>query len=149
MINELAWAGTYASANDEWIELFNTSNGAINLTGWTLTDGGDIRINLQGTISSKGYFLLERTDNSTIVDISANQIYRGNLRNSGEALRLTDPSGSLVDSANGGGGSWPAGDPSLELVEPGMMRQEIQSRVLRDEKTLSYCHHRLQPIFPN
>lgn len=110
LINELAWAGTFASPNDEWIELFNTSNEAINLTGWTLTDGGDIRISLQGTISSKGYFLLERTDNSTIADISANQIYRGNLRNSGETLRLTDPSGSLIDSANGGGGSWPAGD---------------------------------------
>lgn len=110
LINELAWAGTIASANDEWIELFNTSNDAINLNGWTLTDGGDIRINLQGTISPRGYFLLERTDNSTIVDISANQIYRGNLRNSGETLRLTDPSGSLVDSANGGGGPWPAGD---------------------------------------
>ncbi len=110
LINELAWAGTFASANDEWIELFNTSNEAINLNGWTLTDGGDIRINLGGTISPKGYFLLERTDNSTIVDISANQLYRGNLRNSGETLRLTDPSGSLIDSANGGGGSWPAGD---------------------------------------
>ena len=123
MINELAWAGTFASANDEWIELYNTSNEAINLTGWTLTDGGDIRINLHGTISSRGYFLLERTDNSTIVDISANQIYRGNLRNSGETLRLTDPTGSLVDSANGSGGSWPAGDAasrkSMERVGQG------------------------------
>jgi hypothetical protein len=112
LINELAWAGTTASANDEWIELFNNSGSPINLSSWTLTDGGDIRINLGGTITSRGYFLLERTDNSTISDIGAQQIYRGSLRNSGETLRLFDPSGAMIDSANGNGGSWPAGDAS-------------------------------------
>jgi hypothetical protein len=44
IINELAWAGTVASAHDEWIELFNPSGAPINLNGWSLTDGGDIRI---------------------------------------------------------------------------------------------------------
>ena len=123
LINEVAWAGTLASANDEWIELFNNSSSTINLSGWTLTDGGDIRISLGGAITSRGYFLLERTDNSTISDIGANQIYRGSLRNSGETLRLLDPSGALIDRANGGGGAWPAGDAasrkSMERAGPG------------------------------
>jgi hypothetical protein len=112
VINEVAWSGTLASANDEWIELLNTSNSPINLDGWTLSDGGDIQIHLRGTIHPKGYFLLEPTDNSTIVDIDAQQIYRGSLRNSGETLRLKDPGGALVDSANGDGGAWPAGETS-------------------------------------
>ena len=112
IINELAWAGTVASPHDEWIELFNPSGTPINLNGWSLTDGGDIRISLKGSIAAHSYFLLERTDNSTIADIPADQIYTGSLRNSGETLSLKDPSGNLIDSANKGGGSWPAGNSS-------------------------------------
>jgi hypothetical protein len=110
MINEVAWAGTMASAHDEWIELYNPSGATIHLDGWSLTDGGDIRISLHGAIAHHAYFLLERTDNSTIADIAANQIYTGSLRNSGEPLRLMDPSGHLIDSANHGGGAWPGGN---------------------------------------
>jgi hypothetical protein len=110
MINEVAWAGTLASPQDEWIELFNTGLLVIDLNGWFLTDGGDINISLRGKVPSRGYFLLERTDDTTVSDIRADQIYTGALRNSGEILRLKDPSGVIVDSANQDGGSWPAGD---------------------------------------
>jgi hypothetical protein len=51
----------------------------------------------------------ERTDNSTIADIPADQIYTGGLSNSGETLELRDASGRLVDTANADGGGWPAG----------------------------------------
>jgi hypothetical protein len=37
VINEIAWAGTLASANDEWIELYNTTTGKADITGWTLS----------------------------------------------------------------------------------------------------------------
>ena len=36
IINEVAWMGTTASANSEWIELYNPSNSEVDLTGWTL-----------------------------------------------------------------------------------------------------------------
>ena len=36
VINEIAWMGSAASASDEWIELKNTTNESINLSGWTL-----------------------------------------------------------------------------------------------------------------
>jgi hypothetical protein len=111
-INEIAWAGTIASANDEWLELYNPSGATIQLSGWLLSDGGDLQIPLNGAIAAHGYALLERTDDTSVSDISAHQIYTGNLNNSGEVLRLTDPSGSLVDSANLGGGAWPAGNAS-------------------------------------
>ena len=112
LINELAWAGTIASSSDEWIELQNQGSSAIDLDGWRLTDGGDINVALSGTIPAFSYFLLERTDDSTIADIAANQIYTGSLANGGERLELLDPSGTVVDSANGDGGGWPAGDAS-------------------------------------
>lgn len=110
MINEVAWAGALASSSDEWIELLNTTDENIDLSGWLLTDGGDLQLHLQGTIAPNSFFLLERTDDTTIADISADQIYSGNLRNDGETLRLFDPSGLTIDSANILGGSWPAGD---------------------------------------
>ncbi|MGB2896031.1 MAG: lamin tail domain-containing protein [Anaerolineales bacterium] len=112
LINEIAWAGTVASSSDEWIELLNTTDKTIDLTGWLLTDGDDLQLHLQGMLAPNSFFLLERTDDNAIASISADQIYSGNLRNDGENLRLFDPSGSIVDSANIGGEVWPAGDSS-------------------------------------
>jgi hypothetical protein len=109
VINEVAWAGTAASPNDEWIELWNPGGTDVDLSGWMLTDGGDILVALTGTIYAGGFFLLERTDDTTVGDIPADQIYAGALANSGEPLFLLDPSGAAVDSANGDGGAWPAG----------------------------------------
>ncbi|MFN2147054.1 MAG: lamin tail domain-containing protein [Anaerolineales bacterium] len=110
LINEIAWAGTLASAHDEWIELHNPSADPIAIDGWLLTDDGDLAVVLQGRIEPYSYFLLERTDESTIADLAADMIYTGSLRNDGEQLRLLTPSGSLIDSANLDGGNWPAGD---------------------------------------
>jgi hypothetical protein len=36
IINEVAWAGTAADAEDEWIELRNLGTAPVDLTGWTL-----------------------------------------------------------------------------------------------------------------
>jgi len=110
-INEVAWAGTAYSAQDEWIELINNTDTDIDLTGWTLrARDGRPRITLSGIIPAHGYFLLERRDDDTVADIPADQIYQGVLENRGEVLLLRDPSGALVDSANGDGGRWPAGN---------------------------------------
>jgi hypothetical protein len=109
MINEVAWSGTKAAASDEWIELYNPGPNAIDLSGWSLSDGGDVHISLAGSIAASGFFLLERTDDSTVADIPADQIYTGGLSNAGEILELHDASGNLVDTANADGGGWPAG----------------------------------------
>jgi len=124
IINEVAWAGTTASSADEWIELFNPGSAAIDLSGWTLTDGGDIHVALGGIIGAGGFFLLERTDDGTVSDIPADQIYTGSLSNGGERLQLLDPSGQVIDTANGDGGPWPAGSTtpvalSMERISSG------------------------------
>jgi hypothetical protein len=115
IINEIAWAGTSSSySNDEWIELYNPGAASINITGWRLrssTDGTP-DILLSGTIPPGGYFLLEQGRDNVVSDIKADQIYTGNLSNSGEALLLLDGSGRIIDTANGNGGSWPAGSSS-------------------------------------
>ncbi|MGM7700381.1 phospholipase D-like domain-containing protein [Pseudalkalibacillus sp. Hm43] len=107
VINEVAWMGTTASYNDEWIELYNPTSSSITLDGWTLnaTDG-DPAINLTGSIPAGGHYLLERTDDSTVPNVSANLIYTGSMSNSNEVLELKDNSGSVIDSVD----QWYAGD---------------------------------------
>ncbi len=109
-INEIAWMGNQESANDEWIELKNNTDQEINLTGWILkAEDGTPEISLQGTIAPNGYFLLERTDDNTLPEIIADQIYTGALNNSGEFLELYNPDNNLIDSINAFD-KWPAGD---------------------------------------
>ncbi len=118
IINEIAWMGTTISANNEWIELYNESNQEIDLTGWTLksTDGTP-SIELQGKVPSWGFFLLERTDDDTVPNIPADQIYQGALNNTGEKLILSDNTGQIIDTIDCSGGpalslpnGWLAGD---------------------------------------
>ena len=109
IISEVAWGGTAAGVQYEWLELHNVSDGAISLNGWELSDAGDITINLNGTINAKGYYLLERFDDA-VSDVPADSIYFGVLDNGGESLTLRNDAGIIVDTANGNGGPWPAGE---------------------------------------
>jgi len=128
VINEVAWMGTGASSADEWIELLNTTGQTVDLTGWTLAAAdGAPNIALSGVISAGGYFLLERTDDTTVNDISADLIYGNDgtawaLNNTGETLELRDGVGALISTANADGGGWPAGNndtkSSMERIDP-------------------------------
>ncbi|MGD9028878.1 MAG: lamin tail domain-containing protein, partial [Anaerolineae bacterium] len=125
VINEVAWMGTAASAFDEWIELYNTSDVTISLEGWQLADDNGPIISLSGELAPRGYYLIERTDDSTVRDIPADRsdsFGSGGLHNSGEALILRDEGGQIVDTANGDGGEWSAGDNTtkhtMERVDP-------------------------------
>ena len=131
VINEIAWMGTAASGtgtNDEWIELRNTGGQTVDLTGWTLkAKDGTPNITLSGSISPSGFYLLERTDDTVISDISADHFYSGALGNGGEHLELRDSSGSLRDSVDASSG-WFAGDnatkSSMERVNPSQSGSE-------------------------
>lgn len=114
VINEIAWMGTENSYNDEWIELYNDTDSTTSLEGWILKAAdGTPDISLAGTISANGFYLLERTDETTVPGIAADQIYIGALGNGGENLQLYDGSGSLADSVNSDDG-WFAGDNSTK-----------------------------------
>ena len=113
VINEIAWMGTDASEDDEWIELYNNTSSTIDLTGWSLVSTDDIpTINLSGSISAYGYFLLERTDDTTVSDIPADQTYTGAMVNGGERLQLKDESGQIIDEVDCSSG-WFAGTNSI------------------------------------
>jgi uncharacterized repeat protein (TIGR01451 family) len=116
IINEVAWAGTISGlSDDEWIELYNPGSASVNISGWNLKAAdGDPNIVIPNGISipAGGYYLLERDDNNTVSDIPADLLYTGTLSNSGEVLTLYDGSLKIIDTANGNGGSWPAGSSS-------------------------------------
>jgi beta-lactamase superfamily II metal-dependent hydrolase len=121
-INEVAWMGSSASAYDEWIELYNNTNAAINLTGWRiLDDNGAQTYNLSGTIPANGYFLIERT---SVVTSVTHDVLMSNLSlaNTGDTLELQDASGTRVDIVNTGGGAWYAGSTTgyfnMERINP-------------------------------
>jgi uncharacterized repeat protein (TIGR01451 family) len=116
IISEVAWSGTKASSADEWIELHNPSESAVDLAGWQVTTGGGNVITLNGVISAHGFFLLERTADDTISDVPADQIYTGSLNNAGDTLSLHDSGSALIDTVNSDGGPWPAGIASPDYV---------------------------------
>ena len=122
ILNEVAWGGTAASSSDEWLELHNTLTQTVMLTGWVITSTNGLSINLSGSIAPGGYFLLERTDDTAISDIAADQTYSGSLPNNGDTLFLSNGV-QAVDTVNLGGGGWPAGSGSpdylsLERIDP-------------------------------
>lgn len=101
VFSEIAWMGTVTSANDEWIELVNTTEATVDLTGWTLAaNDGSPSIALSGSIPPGGYYLLERTDDTTVPGVSADLIYTGSLGNDGEYLILRDETAAVIDTVN-------------------------------------------------
>jgi len=122
VLHEIAWMGTSASANAEWIELFNNTGAAIDLTGWTLSSAdGTPNITIPaGTpaIPAGGHYLLERTSDGSVPGVEADHTYTGALGNGGENLELRDDGGVLQDSVD----AWYAGNnttkQTMQRVDP-------------------------------
>lgn len=105
VINEIAWMGTSVSASDEWIELYNDGVEDVSLAGWKLVaDDGAPAVSLSGSIAAGGFYLMERTDDNSVLGVSADKIYTGDLANVGETLKLLDGDASVVDTVIGGSG---------------------------------------------
>jgi hypothetical protein len=100
-INEIAWMGDAESANHEWIELYNSGSEAIDLTGWVLSDGANLDINLTGSAPASSYVVLERTSDESS-SASAFLIYTGALVNTGATLTLRNINGDIMDQVAGG-----------------------------------------------
>lgn len=119
VINEVGWAGTAASSNDEWVEFYNPGSSDINLSGWDLNGlnsyytSGNFTVPLSGAILAGGYFVLAENSN-VFQNVTISQTSSSlSLLNSYEALQLISPADTLVDTANySGSEAWPAGSAS-------------------------------------
>ena len=134
VINEIAWAGTSASPADEWIELYNKTGKQIALANWTLYAQDMVPyLNLSGSISANGYYLVERSDDNTVSDISADLItvFSGvgggsGLSNSGEVLILSRAS-TTIDQTPDCGANWSSCGGSNSNNKPTMERFDLNS----------------------
>lgn len=120
VINELAWAGSSLSANDEWLELYNPSPNSVDVGGWQLTKNTGtealmLTIPANQTIEANRYFVVANFDmaNSALA-VAPNVVDSAiTLSNSNLQIKLykgdwTDPA-NLIDTA-GDGGVPPAGN---------------------------------------
>jgi hypothetical protein len=135
IINEVAWMGTASSTEDEWIELYNRTNHAINLNNWVLrVSDNRPYISLSKTIPAKGYYLLERTDDQTISDLAADLVYGNDgadwaLNNTGTETLILSYASTTIDSTPSA--DWPAGTISgyrtMERYDSDVSGEEISN----------------------
>ncbi len=116
VINELLWMGSSASANDEWVELRNTTANPVDLTGWRLTkvsSGTEVTMLMLPavTIEADGYLLIANDPAATsrlavepdVVDPAISLV------NSKLQITVYDAANSFVDRADDGSGAPLAG----------------------------------------
>ena len=110
IINEVAWMGSLNSYTDEWIELRNLTDSAISLENWELFINDDyIKFDASDNIEANDYFLMERTDDDSAPNITADHIYSGSLNNSDVDLKLFNNSCEIIDRVTANP-DWAAGD---------------------------------------
>ncbi len=114
--------GTEEQWQNEWIELYNPTDIPISLDGWKLKAKDDNpTIELSGIIKKHSYFLLERTDDTTVPKITAEQIFKGGLSNNGETLFLLNNFDEIIDEIDCSLG-WFAGNnetkKTMERIDP-------------------------------
>lgn len=119
LINEIAWMGTTSNSNDEWIELYNISDKDISLENYLLIINNK-EIKLEGKIKTNDFFILERTDDTTLPKVKADLIYTGSMKNTGGKILLKDSQNNIIDEADFSNG-WTYGDnetkQTMERIE--------------------------------
>ena len=135
VINEIMYNS--AGSDVEFIELYNNTDTAINLTGWTLIDDNNTHTpcELSGTIDANGYFVIagNRTAFQTkypgVSPLNPTDYDTGNdawsFGNGGDVVNLYTATSTLHDQVEyNDGGDWPSSPdgkgPSLELLHPSL-----------------------------
>lgn len=118
VITEVAWMGSDASANDEWIEIFNPDAQPIDTADFVLIEGATAKPLPAGTIPDLGFLILERQPSSTPLEAPLAQpfSFTNGLANTGEVLCLCPAAATSCDAtcdiANPGG-DWFAGSNTV------------------------------------
>jgi len=103
VINEIQIAGSGGS-QDEFVELYNPTAGAIDITGWRLTratntggDGGNLVASLSGIVPASGYFLVANDDFSGITEDQLYSVAGNNVAADNTVSLYSDAGVTLVD----------------------------------------------------
>ncbi len=127
VINEIHYNADRNPMREEFIELFNPTDSAIDISQWRVRGGVDFFFPANTFIPARG-FVVVAEDLATVFDrygVNAFGPWTGGLNNEGEELTLRDALNDVVDrvdfksefpwpiAANGGG-------PSMQLVNPSL-----------------------------
>jgi hypothetical protein len=145
VINEVMYNPISGNNDDEYVELYNRSTNAVDLSDWKFSDGISFNFPAGTVIAGRGYMVVAK--NATRLQGNYNNLgtsnlvgnYNGTLANSGEHLELSAPDyivttnglGQPVtnvshhyvinDLSYGKGGNWPywadGGGSSMELID--------------------------------
>ncbi len=118
-------AQPHRESSEEWIELFNRSDSAVDLSGWKLSGGVDHDFPDGTSLAPNAYLVVDA--------------FRGTLSNGGERLVLENGEGRVVDAVYyRDNGRWPRetdGDgSSLELRHPDTDNAVGESWAASDER---------------
>ena len=94
----------------EYVELFNTGDEAVNLSGWKLADGIKFEFPAGTLIKSGGYLVVARKKDllKEFYQVDAIGEYRKSLSNNGETIKLLNKDGRLVEEMTyGDRDPWP------------------------------------------
>jgi len=148
ILNEIMWAGSELSGEDEWIELYNDTDEDINISGFKIKNGAgdddettddedesELILPVGSIIKANGYFLISNFDsddaNSALADgVDVDWVTtKIDLADEGEDLLFTDPADNTLDGikTQKDGGGWESGDNGVnkmsmernDLVESG------------------------------
>ena len=126
VINEIFYNQPGSIETLEFVEIYNTGAVAVDLTGWSFTEGIQFTFRPGTQIEAGGFLPVV----ASLVDFLAAHpgvrtagVYEGRLSNSGERLTLAGGNGKVVDSVRySQDEDWPQeadGDgASLELIDP-------------------------------
>ena len=127
VINEIHYRPADKTSLEEFIELHNPGDAALNLSGWTLSDAVTFTFPGGTTLPAGGYLVI--AENPAVIlskyGKSALGPWTGKLNSTGERIDLKDAGGVLKDSVEYGVGfPWPTGPDgagnSAELIHPGL-----------------------------
>ena len=118
VINEVAWAGTKANANHEWLELYNNTALTVSLSSWQIRSSNSDVIALTGNIGPLGYYLVQRNSSTPVFSsgAAADQSATFSLSNSGATLELVQEDSAVVDTLVYGNGT----------AQPGWLNAPLQ-----------------------
>ncbi len=125
VINEIMYNPLCGVDGDEFLEIYNTTSGDIDLTGWCFTAGITSCFSQGTTLLAHSYGLLSPDANRTQTTYGKTVIatYSGKLDNGGERVTLSDASQAVISSVSYDDvAPWPTTPdgtgPSLELKSP-------------------------------
>jgi hypothetical protein len=123
-INEIMYHPGSGESGDEFVELYNSSGGVVDLTGWSF-DGIDYTFPPGSSITAGGYLVLasNATQFFETYDVTADGLYLLELGDAGERLVLMDDGMAVRDEVFfWDHPPWPVTPdglgPSLEVIDP-------------------------------